>query len=138
VRHRGEAHILEERRRLALELLQRGVTVEQVAQILSVTQRTIVRWRRLAREGPEALKIRKSPGRPRRLSFEAVPELAETLRQGPAALGLPGTKWTLQQVAGLIEQRFGIQYHPDHVSRLLRAADIDLEAINRQFPPQCS
>jgi len=42
------------------------------------------------------------------------------LAHGAEAYGFLGDVWTTKRVAALIQQEFGIRYHPAHVSRLLR------------------
>jgi transposase len=42
------------------------------------------------------------------------------LAQGAPAFGFRGDIWTAARVAQLIKEQFGVQYHPAHVSRLLR------------------
>ena len=69
--------------------------------------------------GLAALKKAAQPGRPSRLTAEQLQELQILLKQGPSAQGVATDLWTAQRVAHIIHTRFGIQYHPDHVCRLL-------------------
>jgi transposase len=55
-----------------------------------------------------------------RLSAEQKAELVRRLEQGAEAQGFLGDVWTTKRVASLIQQAFGVQYHPAHMSRLLR------------------
>jgi transposase len=43
------------------------------------------------------------------------------VERGPEAYGFCGQVWTCQRVAEVIRRRFGVAYHPAHVSRLLHA-----------------
>jgi transposase len=47
-------------------------------------------------------------------------ELPGRLEQGAEAYGFLGEVWTTKRVARLIQEVFGVQDHPAHVSRLLR------------------
>ena len=50
----------------------------------------------------------------------ALAELAALLEQGAEAFGFRGQVWTTGRVAQMIEQQFGVKYHPAHCSLLLR------------------
>jgi hypothetical protein len=43
------------------------------------------------------------------------------LLQGAQAAGYPTDLWTCPRVADVIRSRFGVQYHADHVGRLLHS-----------------
>lgn len=79
-------------------------------------------WLKRAREGGgvEALTRRPPPGMTPRLSREQRVQPPALLGRGAEAYGLRGDVWTARRVAQLIADPFGIQYHRDHVSRVLR------------------
>ena len=60
-------------------------------------------------------------------TIRATGELAELaalpalLAAGAEAFGFRGEVWTTKRVAAVIAVRFGVRYHPAHISRLLRA-----------------
>jgi hypothetical protein len=54
------------------------------------------------------------------MSDQQLRRLRTLLRQGAVAHGWASQWWTAQRVTILIERHFGIQYHPDHVRKLLR------------------
>lgn len=60
------------------------------------------------------------PGRPARLTGEQKEALLEVLRQGPLAVGFATDLWTLARVAKVIENQFGVKYHPGRVWHILR------------------
>ena len=62
-----------------------------------------------------------SPGPTPRLSPDQRARLPELLAWGAEAYGFLGDVWTAKRVATVIEQEYGVRYHPDHVGRLLRA-----------------
>src|SRR5262249_38736686 len=45
--------------------------------------------------------------------------LPEFLDLGPAAFGFSGELWTCPRIARVIAQEFGVEYHPNHVRRLM-------------------
>ena len=54
-----------------------------------------------------------------RLSDEQKSQLVEILLRGPLAAGYFTDLWTCARVAQVIQQKFGVTYHADHVGRLL-------------------
>jgi len=45
--------------------------------------------------------------------------LVNLLLQGPIAQGYRNNLWTTARIAAVIQQEFGVQYHRDHVGRLM-------------------
>jgi transposase len=120
-RPKGPAQKLEARRAAAMDLLARGFSPSRVARILSCAPSSVTRWRdAYRRRGRGALIVRKSPGRPPRLAPSERQELRLLLERGARVNGFASDVWTAARVAFLIESRFGVRYHPRHVSRLLR------------------
>lgn len=103
----------------AVQLVRQRESPTVVARILGVAPSSVHRWRRMARRRG-GLRAKSVPGRPRRMSDEQLRQLRTLLRQGAVAHGWPSQWWTALRVTILIERRFGIKYHPDHVRRLLR------------------
>jgi transposase len=111
----------ESRRIRAWELKQMGWKQSDIAVALGVTKGAVSQWlKRAEHGGKEALRSRPTPGRPARLSAEQKAKLPELLKRLPSDYGFQGESWTAERVAALIEQTFGVRYHPDHVGRLLR------------------
>ena len=103
-----------------------------------------MRWRDARRRGGEkGLKVRYSPGRPLKLELRQRKRLVRLLLRGAQAYGYRTNLWTTARIAELIQREFGVQYHPDHVGRLMhdldwspqkperRALEQDEEAIAR-------
>jgi transposase len=91
----------------------------EVAEILGCSQGSVSRWLRLASEDNDGLTGKPHPGRPRHLTEEQQHELRELLLQGATAHGWQNELWTCPRVKALIERRFGIDYHVDHVRKIL-------------------
>jgi transposase len=113
----GSPEELERRRFRALVLLAQGLAPVEVARLMGVDRRSVRRWRATVRiDGSQALRARPASGRPRRLDAGAMRELDLALTQDA---GLDSGYWTCARVADLIQERFGVRYHPAHVCRLL-------------------
>lgn len=111
----------EERRMQAWKLHEQGWKQKDIAIALGVTEGAVSRWFKKAREqGVEALKHQPPPGAQPKLSAEQRAQLPNLLRRGAEAFGFRGQVWTTARVAQMIEQQFGVKYHPAHCSRLLR------------------
>jgi transposase len=122
MRPRGSAAVLEARRRQALALLKEGHSLQAVGRWLQCAASSVMRWRdAVRRRGERAFQVGVSPGRPPKLTPRQRQRLVRLLRQGSLAHGYRTDLWTTARIAEVIERHFGIQYHPDHVGRLLHA-----------------
>jgi transposase len=112
----------EERRKRAWALKQQGWRQKDIAAALGVSAGAVSQWLTRAREvgGVAALARRPPPGRTPRLSHEQRTQIPALLARGAAAHGFRGDVWTATRVAEVIRRTFGVRYHRDHVSRLLR------------------
>ena len=118
MRPKGSADELERRRLHAVGLLERGEPRHLVARILGVHPVTLSRWKRMAESG--CLKPKPQAGPSNRLTDDDCRELEALLLKGAVAHGWLNDLWTAARVGQVIEKRFGIKYHPAHVSRILR------------------
>jgi transposase len=143
-RLKGSADLLEDRRRRALALLDSGYSLNEVGRRIGCNASSVMRWRDARRRGGEqALQVRFSPGRPWKLDRRQRQRLARLLIDGPMVHGYRTNLWTTARIAELIRREFGVQYHRDHVGRLMhslgwspqkperRALERDEEAIAR-------
>ncbi len=111
---------LERRRLKAARLLKRCLRPAEVARRLGVHRQSVGRWQQqLRQEGIAGLKKAGRAGRPPKLTAEQLLGLEEELIRGPRAWGYSTELWTTQRVADLIQRRFGVRYHRDHVGRVL-------------------
>jgi transposase len=112
----------EGRRLRAWALARRGWTQQAIADALGVTPGAVSQWLARGRAGGiTALRRRPAPGPPPKLTEAQRAALPALLAAGAEAFGFRGEVWTTKRVAAVIAVRFGVQYHPAHVSRLLRA-----------------
>jgi transposase len=112
----------EGRRLRAWELKQQGWSQRLIAAALGVTPGAVSQWMARVREGGiDGLRRRIAAGPQPKLSAEQLVQLPVLLAQGAQAWGFTEEVWTTRRIAAVIEQAFGVRYHPSHVSRLLRA-----------------
>jgi transposase len=112
---------LEKRRFDAVKLFRKDLNNSEIGRRLKVSNQTVSRWRKEHQEGGNvALRAAGRAGRLPCLSEADKARLVELLLQGPERLGYETPLWTCPRVADLIQQSFGVEYHPGHVWRILR------------------
>ena len=117
---RRDFDALEHRRIQAAQLLTKGFNQSEVARRLKVSAQSVSRWaNQIAEGGRASLRQAGRAGRKPGLSQAQLERLESLLKRGPEALGYETGLWTSARVAHLIEEEFGIRYHPGHVWRIL-------------------
>src|SRR5512138_1613318 len=119
MRRKGTNEQLAEVRTRGLTLLAAGKTPKEVAEILEVTRRTVNRWQQEARH-PKKKKVTHPPGRPRKLSEKQVKRLEKALDKGAYAFGYAGDYWTLDRIAQVIWQLFGVRYETSAIWHVMQ------------------
>jgi transposase len=109
----------EARRFRAFELAHVGWSQTAIAEALGVTQSAVSKWLKAAAAGPEALRARKSSGRPVKLTAAQRETLVALLTQGAEAHGFDGDVWTSARVTTLIARELGVTLCDRQVRRLL-------------------
>lgn len=105
-----------------MELYEQGWLPVRIAEALGVTRGAVSQWLKLYREkGIEALRYKKISKKPARLSPPQRAELVAMLSQGAENFGYAGQIWTQARVGELIERKFGVCYHLNHVGKILKA-----------------
>ena len=119
-RPKGSADLLEDRRKRALKLLDAGYSLNEVGKLVGCNASSVMRWRDTRRRGgSKALRVRFSPGRPLKLSQKQRKLLVQVLLKGPVAKGYATNLWTTARIAEVIGREFGVEYHRDHVGKLM-------------------
>ena len=109
------------RRLRAWNLKQRGWPQHDIADALDVSAAAVSQWIHKAQDkGIAALRAHSSPGHPPKLTPAQKRRIPEFLWHGAEAYGFRGDVWTCIRIAHVIEWEFGVGYHKDHVSRLLK------------------
>jgi transposase len=109
---------LERRRKRAVEAIREGQKPATVAQVLGVDRGTVYRWLRMARRpgGLDAKPLHRDPA----LSDRQLRQLERLLLQGASRHGWPTDLWTATRVKEVIRRHLGIDYHPEHVRKVLK------------------
>ncbi len=116
----GSPEELERRRQRAIELLREGHAPVEVARLVGVDRRSVRRWRAAYhKRGLAGVKAKPASGRPSRLTAADKRRIGQSLLKGARYFGFATDLWTCPRVARLLEQRFAVRYHVDHVGRLL-------------------
>jgi transposase len=121
MRPHGSQEQLEKRRRRAIELLKKGLSLTAVAAKIGCSPSSVFLWGETFRKkGDQGLKAQPVPGRPPKLSQRQKQAVTRILLKGALRCGYSTDLWTTRRVAEVIERRLGIAYHPNHLWRLLR------------------
>ena len=119
-----DANALEEWRRNAVQLMLKGdIKKTELADSLGVSYTSIKNWWNQFEDNGksfEALAPKKREGRRPRMNRQQLRRLERMLLKGPMEFGFETDLWTTERVASLIQEKFGIEYHPDHVRKILR------------------
>jgi transposase len=80
----------------------------------------LYRWLGMAEKSPEALAAKPHLGPRPRLTAEQLQELERLLLQGAKAHGWHNDLWSAHRVAEVVSRRFGVEYHVEHVRKIIR------------------
>lgn len=121
MRPTGSAEQLEARRMIAGRMFALGKSNPETAAVCGVSVAAVKIWKRAWREKGEAGLVSKPhPGARPRLDESQLAELEKLLLQGAVQAGFDSDLWTCPRVARVIEDHFGVKYHPDNVWKILR------------------
>src|SRR5947209_18855189 len=116
----------------AVVLNSEGHTSGELAALLAAPRSKVSAWlRQYQIHGVPGLLERHRPGRPTELTEQQQRQLGDILNSGPAAYGLDRGVWTSPLIAWVIEEEFGVQYHPGHVRKLLHAWGFSVQRPRR-------
>src|SRR3954454_8087770 len=116
----GTAEELERRRRRAVELVKQGESPATVAHFLGCGRSSVYTRVKLDREASEKLASRPHAGPKPRLTDEQIKELEGLLLKGAKADGWNNALWSAHRVAQIIRRHFGVEYHAEHVRKMIR------------------
>jgi transposase len=123
MRTEGTAAELQRRRLLAVQRVAEGYSAQEVADFLAVTPRSVWRWlaafRRHGEDGLTAWPGR-GPGRPAKLTRTQEKIVLRWLSDSPTEYDFPTDLWSAPRLSQLIEQEFGVHFHPNYLSTWLR------------------
>ena len=128
---------LERRRRLAAELLRRGVRAAEVARWVESSRQSVMRWSRLLEEdGLRGLRRATRIGRPPRLTDQQLEQLGKRLKAGSVANA--SRVWTLPRIRKLLEREFGVRLSISSVWRTLQRMGWSVQRAANGTRPQSS
>jgi transposase len=120
-RDRESLKKLEQRRRLAAELLRQGVRPAEVARWVEASRQSVMRWsRQLKQDGLRGLRRAGRIGLPPLLNDRKLEQLANRLKSGSLAIASVTERWTLRRIGTLIEDEFGVHLAASSVWRTLQ------------------
>jgi len=120
MRPKGTKQELEARRRLAVALRKRGLSIREVAEQIGCAPASVSRWdQAFTEKGPSGLDPKPQGGSRPRLTEEQRGALVSILTQGARKAGLSTELWTLPRIQQVILREFGVQYHVGHLSRVM-------------------
>lgn len=122
MRPHGNPKELEERRQRAVSLLGEGYQPVDIAKILGVDRRSVRRWKSAyLKKGQRGIQAVPASGRPPKLDRRNLNKLEKALLRGAQKAGFQTDLWTCPRVVKVIDSLFGVQYHVDHIGKLLHA-----------------
>jgi len=124
MRPTGSPEALEKRRLKALGYLSQGLTPVEVARKVGVDRRSVRRWKSAVKKAGRKAIAAKPAGRPPLLDAEQKKALVSYVLKGPEAFGFRTSLWTCRRVLTVIQSKFHVTYHRDHVGRLLRSCGL--------------
>jgi transposase len=125
--------VLEERRRIAARMFERGLDSNLIASVVDTHPQTVRRWRRVYEAGGwEALKSKPHLGPRCKLDDAQKQRFLEMLEQPPSAYGLGEGMWTTKRMARLILDTFGVTYSHNHVGVIMHELGYSLQMPAKQ------
>ena len=103
-----------------MAMVQEGQSRAQVARALGVGAGTVTRWcQAYEHAGDDGLAAKRHPGPKPKLSAYQRQLLQKRLLKGAKANGFSTDLWTCPRIAEVIERRYGVRYHVDHIPKLM-------------------
>lgn len=100
----------------------------EIAELLKVNRTGVPIWINNWNElGAEGLLEGHRSGRKSGLGPEEVVQLKDIIDSGPVAYGLNTGIWTSIILSNVIEEEFGIKYHPGHTRKLLKKIKVSFQ-----------
>jgi len=124
--------MLEDRRKRAVQMVIDGVSKSDVARAVGVSLTSVKNWHRAYVKGGnrmDTLNPGRHTGRPSRMTGKQLERLGNLLLEGAEHHGFEADLWTTERVAALIEEKFGIKYHPDHVRKILHGMNFSSQKV---------
>jgi len=122
------------RRIHAVLLNHEGYTSGQIAAMLKMPRSCVSEWlKHYEQYGYEGLLEGHRSGRPALLTAANRRVLDDIVDSGPVAYGYLSGVWTSPMIAQVIQEQFGVTYHPGHVCRLLHEMGFSVQRPKRKL-----
>lgn len=107
-------------------------TSGEIAKVLKASLSGVSEWLKIyAEHGVDGLLEGRRSGRPSFISDLDKVLLCDIIDSGPIAYGYVSGLWTSIRIADVIDQEFGIRYHPGHVRKLLADFGFSVQSPKR-------
>lgn len=107
-------------------------TSGEIARTLNVSLSGVSEWLKIySEQGVDGLLEGRRSGRPSFLSEVDKVLLCDIIDSGPIAYGYISGLWTSIRIAEVIDQEFGVRYHPGHVRKLLADFGFSVQSPKR-------
>jgi len=104
----------------------------EISTLLGAPRSRVSQWLKTYEEqGVDGLMEGKRSGRPSSLTDLQKILICDIIDSGPVAYGLMSGVWTSKLIAEIIEDEFGVRYHPGHVWKLLREFGFSVQSPKR-------
>jgi transposase len=114
-------------------MFRQGWNPAQVSRAMGVAYSAAWNWHKAWREeGSAGLAPKPRPQRRRRLTPGQLRRLQRVIVGGALRAGFPDDTWTCPRAQQWIRDKFGVEYHVDHLSKLLRALGLTPQLPRRQ------
>lgn len=116
----------------AVVLNMEGRTSPEIAQLLKSPRSAVSLWlSNYEGHGIEGILEGQRSGRPRALTSPQLTLLADIVESGPIAYGFLSGVWTSPMIARVIQEEFGVEYHPGHVRKVLHQLGFSVQRPKR-------
>lgn len=116
----------------AVLLNHNGKTSGEIASLLGSPRCSVSDWlKKYEDQGYAGLLEGHRSGRPCELSEDQKIDLADIIDSGPVAYGFPGGVWTSPMITKIIQEEFGLNYHPGHVRKILSQIGFSVQRPKR-------
>lgn len=111
-----------------------GYSNPEVSEVLKVHRSKPVIWMRSWNDYDiEGLFEGHRSGRPSLLIQEQKEILGDIIDSGPVAYGFTSGVWTSQMISCIIDEEFGVDYHPGHVRKMLKSMGFSVQRPRKRL-----
>jgi len=111
-----------------------GLSSGRISSLLKSPRSRVSEWLlNYERYGYEGLLEGYRSGRPSSLSEKERQMLSDIIDSGPVAYGFLSGVWTSPMITRVIEEEFGVKYHPGHVRKVLHRLGFSVQMPKREL-----